>query len=187
MPPAGLLDQVKGGRPLSSEEVRWVARQLETDQTQYDCYTLLHLLGLNPDMGYRPLVERYLVSPTDPMLARLALSILCDWWSLKDEYVDTVVEFVDGQPWDEDGDARQVAIRWAGEIIREDWDAHRSLADRLLRIATDDAENPVLRDDATRALAIAEGITELPPAAKLEHPSSAWSRQVISEAQSRLG
>jgi hypothetical protein len=44
-----------------------------------DRYDLLFVIGKANALGHRRLVESFLETPDDPMLARLALQILCDW------------------------------------------------------------------------------------------------------------
>ena len=112
-----LLDRAKWAH-LSQAEIEAVAQELQQPNPEADRYTLLHILGRACAVSYRGLVERFLDSPDDPMLARIALQSLVDYWDLAEQYLDELLRFVRGVPWDVDGDVRLVAISNAGEYLR---------------------------------------------------------------------
>ena len=69
-----LLRRARRGE-LSPAELETVAAQLRDRSTTVDRFTLLHILGEAGDESYRGLIEHYLGSHDDPMLARLALDL----------------------------------------------------------------------------------------------------------------
>lgn len=182
-----LLDKAKWDR-LSSAEIEWVRRQLADHPEAADEYTLLHIAGrglLRPDPA---LVGPYLERSDDPMLARLALQILCNYWGLTERYLPVVRRFVEGVEWDDDS-VRLVALSIAGRYLREHADP--GLLDLLLEIAQPDPKSPeeTLRAQvALEALAAAVGRPreELRPVSTGFDTDDEWSRGVRAEALDRL-
>jgi hypothetical protein len=104
-----LLDHAKWGK-LSDAEIAAVADELLKTDPAADPFTLLNILGNAFAMQCQPLVQQYLGCEEDPMLARLALEILCGYWGQSDQYREEVLRFMRGVAWDLEEDVRQIAI-----------------------------------------------------------------------------
>jgi hypothetical protein len=120
-----------------------------------DKYELLLILGRAGTIQYRKTVEQYLSSPDDPMLARLALQILCQYWGLTREYKDTIEQYIRRVDWDEEEDVRLMAISCSGAILMDESNAE--LLSLVYDIFRSDKENEITRGAAYEALAIASG------------------------------
>jgi len=174
-----LLARLKAGEAVSPHEFDEVAALLADEASGHDRYTLIHILGRGGQTQRRGLVESYLDSPTDPLLARIALIALCDWWGLTADYLGRLESFARTVPWDVDQDVRQIALAIIGRYLR-DHDEPR-LFRTLLAIASDEAEWDLIREDAIRALAVATGSEQdqMPPASRREPVDSEWSRGAL--------
>ncbi len=182
-----LLSRAKRGL-LSPGEVQSTTEELRrTPADSQRAYQALHILGLMGATEHRALVESYLESPRDPMLARIALVVLCNHWGLAEDYRDALEAFVRGVAWDEEDDVRLVAISAAGELSRETGDL--GLIGVLLSVATDGQQRVLLREAATSALARATGVQweEIPSPASLLDPESSWSESVHGRARELIG
>src|SRR6185437_426082 len=115
---------------LSKQELRDIVRMVTRREGGTSLYTALHILGHAGDASYEAIVSAFLDSQDNPMLARLALQILCSYWGLCDQYVEEVRQFVDGVAWDEGEDVRLAAISIGGDYLGGHED--RALADALL-------------------------------------------------------
>lgn len=122
-----------------------------------DTYSQLLALGRANAKQYKELVAGFLNSPEDPMLARLALQILCRYWGFSEEYSGNVLEFVNGVSWDDDHDVRIMAISCSDELI--DYVKHRDLLRAVFDISLDENDSPVARQAAYCAMAISCGIS----------------------------
>ena len=180
-----LLERAKWGK-LTGQELASVADALREGSPEADRYTLLHILGRAGALSYRPLVERHLHSPDDPMLARLALQILLRYWNEAARYQDRLLAFVRGVDWDEEEDVRLAAISLAGEYLRDA--ENPQLLAELVGILEDRAERQVVREAAYLALPVAAGRTpdELPSAARHFDLSTQTDPGVLEEARRRL-
>jgi hypothetical protein len=181
-----LLEQAKAGR-LEHGNLERVSAMLQEGGAGADPYTLLHIIGRSGDRSRRALVEKYLHWPQDPMLARLALQIVCGYWGDIERYLDQVLEFVKGVDWDDENDVRQVAISNAGEYLRTQ--SHTELLQRLLDIVRDGNESPTIRADAYFALSRAVGRDwkDLPNAAHVFDVEKEADPTILQEALRRLG
>ncbi|MBM7496986.1 hypothetical protein [Oerskovia paurometabola] len=94
--------------------------------------------------------------PADPMLSRLALQILGDYWGLSSDLLPELRRFLTGVDWDVEGDVRDVAISITGRHLRE-VGGPADLARMLMSIADDDSEFGLVREAALRALAVGLG------------------------------
>ncbi len=112
---------------LTTVEVDTVATALAAEPPRTDRYFLIYTLGKAKATQYRALVERFLESPEDPMLARIALQTLTDFWGMADAYQDQLLRFIQGVSWDDEEDVRPIAISNAG------WFLHDHSSARLLR------------------------------------------------------
>lgn len=172
--------------PLSEADVERVSKALTDPSTTARRYTLLHIIGRAGGPRYRSLVEDHLDSPDDPMVARLALQILCRFWGLAGEYREVLRAFVAGVAWDDEDDVRQLAVFEAGELLELQDDS--VLLNELLRLTSDGDGNPVLRDAAVRALARAVGVTpsDMPGASRLLPLRTEWEAEVLRKGKRRL-
>jgi hypothetical protein len=180
-----LLEKAKDGL-LSKHELDQVVAALKDPGTTADPYTLLHIIGRAMDASNEDLVASYLDYPQDPMLSRLALQILCNYWGLTSKYIDYVRRFLSGVDWDVDGDVRQVAASIAGEVLRTTWDD--DLFRSLLDIATDENDLPEMRVTAIRALARALGCgwDDMPAINSKTSAEDEWYRNTLDQAFQRL-
>lgn len=182
-----LLDKAKWDR-LTPAELEWVRRQLAARTDTSDEYTLLHIAGRGLRRPDPALVEPYLERSDDPMLARLALQILCNYWGLSDRYLPQVRRFVDGVEWD-DGSARLAALNIAGRHLQDHTD--RALFDKLLEVAQPRCEDDDMASEAQVAVVALAGALgrprdELPPATRGFDTGDTWSAGVRAEALDRL-
>ena len=155
---------------LTARELQQVAQGLTSGNA--DPYEALLVIGRANAKQYRGLVDRYLQCREDPMLARLALQVLCRYWGLTAEYQEAIEQFVRKVDWDEDDDVRLMAIDCAGTFLAEN-KSHRLLS-LLLQIFRDESERQIVREAAYCSLALAagKGADELPAASRhfdLEH------------------
>jgi hypothetical protein len=120
------------------------------------------------------------------MLVRVALQVLCKFWSCTPDYEDRVMSFMRKAEWDEDDDVRQMAFSIAGVHLRMT-KAPQMLAE-LLQVVDDESERPVLRSDAYPAIArqIGKEWTELPKVSRLPPIDQLIDRAVIEQATRRL-
>jgi hypothetical protein len=84
--PDALLDRAKQGESLTGAELEDVASALRAPDSPYDEYTLLHILGRASAYAYRPVLEQALGRTDDPMIPRIALQALGNWWGLAGDY-----------------------------------------------------------------------------------------------------
>lgn len=122
-----------------------------------DRYDVLFVIGKAGDTRYEDLVASCMDSPDDPMLARLAIQILGNWWGIGARHTVRIREFVLGVPWDVEtgGYVRAVAITSAGRIVREHADLQLLAA--LLQVFDHD-ESGDMRRQAYSALLRAAGL-----------------------------
>jgi hypothetical protein len=113
-----LVRRAKGGE-ISREEVDAVATELQKPDPSASRYTLLYIVGRSFTTSYRDLVEQFLEYRDDPMLARLALQILCHFWGDTAQYKRHVLRFLRRVDFDVENDCRSMAISVAGEYLRE--------------------------------------------------------------------
>lgn len=149
-----LLKQAKYGQ-LSVQEIAEVAAELQKERPETLRYSLLHILGKAGDTSYRSLVEQFLECREDPMLSKMALRTLCDYWHFTDEYRDTLLRFVRGVSWDDEQHVRRVAIQIAGEYLIDHSDTE--MLRELLSIYEDSQEDKSMRDWTYQALSRAMG------------------------------
>jgi hypothetical protein len=180
-----LLERAKSG-VITAQEVSLVAAELRDSTSEADPYTLLHIVGHSGDTSYRPLVEEFLGHERDPMLARLALQILCDYWGDTTRYAEEVLLFLRGVSWDDEEDVRRAAITTAGEHLRAH--LHPAMLRELLRLFEDEREAQIIRESAYCALARAAGRDwgELPSAGRHFDLFTGIDSSVPLEARRRL-
>jgi hypothetical protein len=149
---------------LSSKEADEIARGLRANTV--DVYDGLLALGRAGAKQHRDLVERYLASNEDPMLARLALQVLCRYWGLAFEYRDTLRQFIEKVEWDEDDDVRIMALSCAGTLLASR--ADRQLLSLVFDVFRDSKQPQIVRETAYLSLAEAAGRrwSEVPSASR---------------------
>ena len=151
-----------------------------------DPYVLLEIVGEAGGRELSEFIEPFLDSPSDPMVARLALQILTNYWSLLSEYRDKIIEFMRGVPWDAENDVREVAIDAAGEAIRQHRDI--DLLHELLEIAEDSKESAAIRGQAIVSLGRAQGMPrqELPNPADKTPLDGRLARAILDNARAMV-
>lgn len=178
-----LVAKATQGR-LSARELQQVAQGLTSGNA--DPYEALLVIGRANAKQHRSLVDRYLQYREDPMLARLALQVLCRYWGLAAEYQEALEQFVRKVDWDEDDDVRLMAIDCAGPFLAEN-KAPRLLS-LLLQVFHDDSERQIVREAAYCSLALAAGkrLEELPAASRHFDLERDVDRSVIAVAEAAL-
>lgn len=148
-----LLAKAQEGR-LEPSDIDTIIARLSSRSG--DPYLLIHALGLGGTPSLASVVEPYLTSREDPLQARIALQVLCDFWGLAVRYRENVSSFIDGVPWDLEGDIRSMGISIAGEFIRDHNDV--GLLRQLLDIVNNETEPMDTREWALRAVGRAIGL-----------------------------
>lgn len=116
-----LFKEAKVGK-LTGDEIAYVAQKIsvtEAGKNDETLYTLIHILGKAGATQYRKLIERFLFYPSSPIISRIALKVLCDYWGETKNYLEPLKAFVKGVQWDKEMDVQLVAISSAGEYLRE--------------------------------------------------------------------
>jgi len=147
-----LIKKASSGK-ISQNEIEKVHEALM--QQEGDEYDLLLILGRAEAKQYKNDIEKYLNASYDPMLARLALQILCRYWGEAKNYKDVIKKFIESVDWDEDGDVRLMAIGCVTEVFKSE------VSSELLRcvynVFIDEKEGKVARGAAYEVLAIVSG------------------------------
>jgi hypothetical protein len=151
-----LVERARDGSATHSDATE-ASRFLIGDSATPGRYDALFVIGKSGATQYRALVERFLDSPDDPMLARLALQILCNWWGPREDCRDHLDRFIEGVGWDLDdgGFVQLVAISAAGEHLRDREDPR--LIQALLALYDDEQRPSLVREQAYIAIARAQG------------------------------
>lgn len=154
-PISSRLDSAKRGLMTDGEVAELV--DCLSRQRCPDAYTAIHILGHAAGPELAPVVEPYLEYSEDPMVARIALQVLCAYWRLAANYRDAIERFVNGVDWDiQSGRFVQlVAMTEAGELVRDFGD--KALLRRLTELALADDVPAVVRDGAYAGLVLATG------------------------------
>lgn len=121
-----LLIKVNSGEALTDAEREHVERMLglyfADDVIRKPCiddvYSYLLVLGRGHATAARKIVEKFL-DEKDPYTIALVLETLCLDWRETESYLERVIQFALGVSWDEDEDARQVALKVLGEYLAE--------------------------------------------------------------------
>ncbi len=124
--PDKLLVKIHSGKKLSELELTEILHvvshfRLNKDDvgTSLDeIYSYLVVLGEAHAYTHRQVLERYL-ELHDPLTVSLVLEILCLKWNLTEEYLERVIQFTLGAPWDDEYDVQQMAIKVLGEFLFE--------------------------------------------------------------------
>lgn len=176
MDPEKLLLAISDGKSLSDEEIAEVVELLDSEKQEElirspsvdDVYSCLLLLGKAKLVAYRHLLEKYL-DCQEPLSVVLVLEILCLDWGTADEYLERVLHFALGVPWDYDEDVRQVALKIMGEFLAEGLPKPEEkgkkkasprqlhVLELLFSIFEDESNDSLIRQSAYRALGRAYG------------------------------
>ena len=170
---------------LTNEELELVAAELQKPDTE-EKYLLIRILGYSHATAYQPLVERFLISESDPYLASAALQVLCNHWGFENQYLQKIQEFIQGVSWDEHEDVRLVAISTAGEHLRKN--ENKEFLQTILEIFKDENEDHLLREAAYSSLAraVGRGYAEIPSAADSFDLVDDIDPLVIEQVEQRL-
>lgn len=166
---------------LTSQELSEVAQRIEKsdDSNTHELYTLLHIIGKDPHgIHYRSLIEKYLIFPKDPMIARLALMILCNYWDLTEAYLEILIIYLKGVDWDSFEDVRLIAISSAGEYVQKT--KNKELVRLILQIYENQQEEILTRCVAYGALLRCIGLEWI------EIPSPAYLTSHLDEYESPI-
>jgi len=183
------LEDAKLGK-LSPKQVSAIALALQSGISE-NPYTAIHILGITNAIQFESLVAKFLDGPSDPMLARIALKVLVSHWGFGSKYRQEIEQFAIGKSWDEDSDARLMAISCAGELARVTHDVE--LIKLCLSIFENEEELPGVRDQAYFSIARTAGKSwlEIPPASRrmnyekdVDAGLIEWSRRQAQSAES---
>lgn len=154
-------------RLLTGEEITAIVEELQHPTGAYKTYNLIYALGRGAWREQAPVVEPFLDAEDDPMLARIALQVLCTMWDMPERYLDRAIEFSRGVAWDARFNVQSLAVDILGRYAaaRHDPRALRALIERL---DTADADG----DDITRDAVISA------MARPLEHP---WAGAYVGD------
>lgn len=154
-----LIEKASNGK-IKQSEIKLVYEALVNHSG--DEYDLLLILGRSEAKQYRDIVEQYLYSPHDPMLARLALQILCRYWGLASEYKDKLEKFIKKVEWDGEEDVRLMAIGCVADAFKKK--PCPKLLSYVYYIYKNVEEDEITRGAAYETLALVSGLSpsELP-------------------------
>ncbi len=119
-----MLLALSEGGALAENELREVLAVLESAESKDfacgpsvdDVYECLLVLGKTKLSQYRRIIEKFLEAE-DALTVALVLETLCLRWELTAEYLEQVISFALGAPWDKDEDVRQTALKILGEYM----------------------------------------------------------------------
>lgn len=181
-----MLRKAKSGT-LSARELGVAVEAISGGRTsQGDLYTALHVVGLAGSPAQAEAVRQYLRMPADPMLSRLALQVLGDYWGMSSELLPEIRSFLAGVDWDVDADVRDIAISITGRHLRKAG-GPADLAKMLMNIANDENEFGLVREAALRALAagLGDSLVETSSPAVRVRIGSAQAVDVLTRARKR--
>ncbi len=183
-----LLDKAKWSK-LSDTELAQVVQKINDYEhmSPENLYTLLHILGRAEAKQHRVLMEKFLYYPDDPMISRIALKSLCDYWGLTKNYLDVLKCFIVGVKWDEDQIVRLIAISIAGTYMHESEDP--AFLKLLLEIFDNENEENSIRSTVYDAIARGMGIKakDLPSVRDLQTMSPEFiDQEIIERARQKL-
>jgi hypothetical protein len=121
------------------------------------------------------------------MLTRLALQILCDYWSLATNYTDKLKLFGMGTPCDPHDEVRLMALSCIGELCRTQ--SSDDLLALLIGVFDNQNERQLVRETAYRAIGRAMGKSwnELPRASRPFNLVVDIDVSVVTAAKERIG
>lgn len=107
---------------LSQKEIEQV------EETFYNCMpgndaplaNCIYILGRIAAIRHKPTIEKYLYYPSDPQVSQIALKILCIYWKETANYIEQIVSFIKGQPWDTVDEVRLMAFHVLGRYLQNE-------------------------------------------------------------------
>jgi len=112
-----LLDKANSST-LTKDEIDYAAHQLQQPISNADIHSLLLVLGKAHATQYTALIERFLEYEPFPMVSALAIGILCRDWHQERRYLNYLLRFLRGVPWDREKDCLRAAISLSGSYLR---------------------------------------------------------------------
>lgn len=178
-----ILEKAKW-KKISNEELNEVVKRIErnNEENVHDLYTLIHILGRSGFKQHKKLIEFFLYYPDEPMISSIALTTLCDYWNLTDDYKDYLFKFLKGVQWDEEDQIKITSIGIAGEFARKTQD--KQCLKHLLAIFKND-HNIILRSCAYSAILRAMGFewNFIPPPSQMaNHLEQYIDEAILSKA-----
>ncbi len=149
---------------LSPKEIKDLSEAIQNETG--DVYTLLLALGRAEAFQHQAVVEKFLVYPDNPMMARLALQILCKYWDRGQNYLEHIKGAADGFTWDDEDDVRLMAISCLGYVFTQNKKV--DLLRSLYEMWKDEAADRMVRESSYLAMGEALGYSpsQLPPASR---------------------
>ncbi|GEM_PF-2994540 len=138
MDPDKLLYRLNSRKKLKVAELEEVVALLTAQLAQGevcwdDCYGLILVVQKAGAHEQHTLIASFL-DQRDSLLVSLALETLCLEWRLTEEYLERVMNFSLGVPWDLDGDLRNTAFYILGEYVGREKDGLEcSRSDQVVR------------------------------------------------------
>jgi len=129
--------RLNSGQTLSSEELAEVGQALSEISVRRDrinceilddVYEMILILGKANAQEHKHLVEHHLDSK-DPTTVCLVMEVLCCEWGRIDDYLEQLVNFALGVPWDGQGDVREQALRILGVYLKGKFPVGNASAD----------------------------------------------------------
>lgn len=177
-----LLDKAKWSK-LSDKELNDVVLRIKNHQNEDadSLYTLLHILGKAGAIQHRVLLEQFLNYPKDPMISKIALQSLCDYWGLYRYYLEQIKAFIRGVEWDDGEQVKIIALSAAGTYIQESGD--KSFLKVLLDVYDNEKEDDLNRSFAYEVITRTMGVKskDLPSVRELATLSPDFINQEIIE------
>lgn len=118
-----LLDEAKWGK-LTDKKIDYMVQSTKTSKpdNDEDLYTLIHILGKAEAKQHKKLIENFLHYPTDPMISKIALQTLCNFWNYHSDYLNEIKQLIRGVGWDDDQQIRIIAISAAENFLNHSRD-----------------------------------------------------------------
>lgn len=148
-----MLDRANIGT-VSTKELGDLSVFIGTSVNDNDLYYPLLILGKAGGPEYSSTVEQF-ISSTNPMIARLSLQILCQFWGLTDRYLNYALRALGRPPSDDNDTVRQMAIFILGDYLASNKES--GIIVNILRIFDDEHQPYSIILAAYAALALAIG------------------------------
>lgn len=155
----GLLRMVEKKRPvLEVEERLKLFRVPNLDEI----YSLLTILIKSDSKQYSEVLGSFL-HYDDTMTVSLALEGLCGKWKLTEEYMEQVLDFALGVPWDHEDDLKFQSLSILGELLsRKPKHSSRAQIINLIVSSFDSESDNWGRLKTYQAILLASGASNLP-------------------------
>lgn len=179
-----ILEKAKWGN-LSSVDIKLLGYFLENPD-EADLYTVIHAVGKAELIQYQDRLEKFLISPNDPLISAITIRVLCGYWELTEQYIDIIVEIIQGVEWDEDEDVKLEALNVIGSYLFEHKDPY--IFGLIIGILEDEDNFNAVRSAAYTSLGRAFGRSrnELPPASRPMNFDTDVDPSIILQAKAVL-